>query len=113
MAFSPRNEAYSQIQGIASATDTSATEVIAAPDTDRRLYIVSICFANTGSSTTRIQVLSDTTPVWTSIAPAGGGSNFYFGEETPLILELGEAAQFQCEAASTTVYASFNAYIGP
>ena len=69
--------------GTANTTGTSTTSLIGAV-TSERIYVKSFSCANTGSTASLIsfQDGSGGTTIWTTIVPAGGGSNL--GADAPI-----------------------------
>lgn len=99
------------IRGTANSTSTSNTEVIAAQGAGNIIYLTSFSIANTSSSvSTAVHIKDGTTIVWTTVAPANGGSNHTFA--TPLKLTANTALNFAAVDAATTIYFSANGYKG-
>lgn len=99
------------VQGTSSSTGTSDTEIIAAQGGSNRIYLTSFSIANSSSTTNTVVHIKDgSTIIWTTMAPANGGSNHTF--TNPLKLTANTALNFACLSASTTVYFSANGYKG-
>jgi len=96
--------------GTATATNTTSTLIIAA-DATRRIYVRSMQFSNTGSTTVGVTVQdgSGGTALAYSIVPAGGGSNIRF--EIPIATTAATALYFACDGSSTTVRVSAQGYL--
>jgi hypothetical protein len=73
-------------------------------------YITGFSISNTGTVTSLITILSGSTVLWYTIAPAGGGSNFTF--PTPIATAAATQPTVSITTASTTIYVSLTGYIG-
>jgi hypothetical protein len=75
-------------------------------------YITGFSLSNTGITTSLITILNGAagSPLWYTIAPAGGGSNFTF--PTPIVTSAATAPYVSITTASTTIYVSLTGYIG-
>ncbi len=73
-------------------------------------YITGFSISNTGTVTSLITILSGSTVLWYTIAPAGGGSNFTF--PTPIATAATTQPTVSITTASTTIYVSLTGYIG-
>jgi hypothetical protein len=99
------------ISGVASATGTGNTEVIAAQAAGVRIYLANISVANASAATNSIVEIKDgTTVVWRTANPAGGGSNIHF--DPPLRLTAATALNFASLTGTTTAYFCASGYIG-
>jgi len=101
------------ISGLATATGTSDTAVIAAQGTGKTIYITSVSVVNTGATTSLITIETDTasakTAMWYLINPAGGGDNITF--DPPLVATASNKnVGFVAGSSSSTQYVSFNGY---
>jgi hypothetical protein len=102
----------SKQSGTANTTGTSTTSLIGAV-TSERIYVKSFSCANTGSTASLIsfQDGSGGTTLWTTIVPAGSGSNL--GADAPIFwTTAGNALYFAAGSASTTIYCSAAGYAG-
>jgi hypothetical protein len=102
----------SKQSGTANTTGTSTTSLIGAVASER-IYVKSFSCANTGSTPSLIsfQDGSGGTTLWTTIVPAGGGSNL--GADAPIFwTTAGNALYFAAGSASTTTYCSAAGYAG-
>jgi hypothetical protein len=103
------------VAGLATATGTSATAVIAAQGSGLFLYITAISVVNTGATTSLVTIEWDTasaqTAAWYMINPAGGGDNITF--PNPLKAPVANKnIGFVCGSSSTTQYVSISGYYG-
>jgi hypothetical protein len=91
------------VDGTASATDTTQTEVIAAPGAGKRNMITTIIIANTSGTADAVNIKSASTTLM--VLPTGAdGAIINFAE--PLKLELNEALNFNALTGQTTIYVS-------
>lgn len=100
------------VSGVASATGTSDTSVVAAQGASTYFYVTGFTIANTGSTTTLITFKdgSGGSALWYTIAPTTGGSNFSQGGKPIFRTSANTALYFACASASTTVYVSVTGY---
>lgn len=101
------------VSGTANSTSTSTTSLIGAV-TSNRIYVSAFSCANTGASASLIsfQDGSGGTTLWTTIVPAGGGSNLS-GNTALFKTTSGNAVFYAAGTASTTIYCSAAGYSGP
>lgn len=95
------------------ATGGTSTSLIAAVLTDR-IYVEAFSCANTGSTASLISFQDGNggSTLWTTIVPAGGGSNA--GGAAPLFwTTIGNPLYFVPATSSATVYCSASGYAGP
>ena len=99
------------LNGVASATGTADTSVIAAQGAGIRIYVTSISIANSSATTgTIVEIKDGTTVIWRTIARAEGGSNITF--DPPLRLTANTILNMAALTAATTVYFSAHGYSG-
>ena len=103
------------VSGIATATGTTDTAVIAAQGSGLYIYITSISVVNTGATTVLVTIETDTasakTAIWYLIAPAGGGQTFTF--PTPIRGSVtNKNVGFVAGGSTTTLYCSMAGYAG-
>lgn len=94
---------------ITTATNTS---VISAQGAGVKIYMTAFSCANTGANTSLIQFTSGSggSVLWTSIIPAGGGSNMTL--PTPVSTAAATALYLTTSTASTSMYCSITGYAG-
>ena len=107
--------ATNAVSGVASATGTSDTAVIAAQGASKFIYITGISVVNTGAAASLVTIETDTAStkiaIFYMIAPAGGGQSISF--PTPLKTSASNKnVGFVCGTASTTIYCSISGYYG-
>lgn len=92
--------------GVASNTDGSSTQVLAAPGAGVKYYIQAYSFVNTSATDTYVEIKSSGTVVWRASVPANGGCHL-----SGLKIECGanEAINFDPADPVTTMYASITA----
>ena len=103
------------VSGIATATGTSDTAVIAAQGSGLYIYITSISVVNTGATSVLVTIETDTasakTAIWYMIAPAGGGQSFTF--TTPIRGSVtNKNIGFVAGGSTTTLQVSIAGYAG-
>ena len=102
------------VSGCGTSTGTSGVSVIAAQGAGIKIYITSISAANTGAATSLLTIQNDPagtpTTLWTTVNPAGGGSNFTF--PTPLVATANKAVGFTAASANVTQYVCVAGYTG-
>jgi hypothetical protein len=98
--------------GNATTTGTSDTSVIAAGAGSLKNYVTGGTVYNSGATTATITVKNGSggTTLFTTIAPAGGGSNFTL--PTPVPTSAATAVYFAAGSSSTTIGISLTGYIG-
>ena len=101
------------VSGTANTTGNSTTSLVSAV-TSNRIYVSAFSCANTGASASLIsfQDGSGGTTLWTTIVPAGGGSNVD-GNTALFKTTSGNGVYFLPATASTTIYCSAAGYSGP
>jgi hypothetical protein len=107
-----QNVTGNTVSGTANTTRTSTTSLVAFVAI-KKLYITSFSCANTGTTTSLVsfQDGSAGATLWTTIVPAGGGSNL--GGPLPLFrTTAGNGLFFAAGSASTTVYCSAAGFSG-
>lgn len=103
------------VSGIATATGTTDTAVIAAQGSGLYIYITSISVVNTGATSVLVTIETDTasakTAIWYLIAPAGGGQSFTF--TTPIKGSVtNKNVGFVAGGSTTTLQVSIAGYAG-
>jgi len=94
---------------ITTATNTS---VIAAQASGVKIYLTAFSCSNTGANTSLIQFTSGSggSVLWTTIAPAGGGTNLTL--PVPVATAAATALYVTTATASTSTYCSASGYAG-
>lgn len=100
------------VKGSATTTGTSDTSVVASAGGSLRNYITGGTVYNSGATTATITVKdgSGGSTLFTTIAPAGGGSNFTL--PTPVFGTAATAVYFAAGSSSTTIGISLVGYSG-
>lgn len=95
--------------GITTATNT---QVIAAQAAGVKIYLTGFSCSNTGATTSLLQFTSGSggSVIWTTINPAGGGSNFPI--VPPVATAAATALYLTTGSASSNQYCSVTGYIG-
>lgn len=93
-----------QVNGNASNTDGTSTQVLAAGAAGIKHYITDVTLTNTSASNIYVELKDGTTVKWTFPVPANGGVTHHF--RTPLAGTAATAWNFDPSAAATTVYCS-------
>jgi|ERR1041384_321608 len=107
------NSEFAPVQGFASATDTSDTQVIAAPGAGYKLLITCVVVYNANSSSgTGVLLKSNSTTKWGPIPAPSGKGGCVIPLEPPLTLNENEALKFATQDAVTTVTVSAVGYKG-
>lgn len=101
------------ISGSATTTGTSDTSVIASAGAGLKNYVTGLSVWNSGATTATITLKNGSggSTIWTTIAPAGGGSN-PITISPPVPTSTATAVYFSAGSSSTTVGISVDAYIG-
>jgi hypothetical protein len=99
-----------QVSGVASATGTGNTAVIAAQGAGVRTYLTNISVANASTTNAIIEIKDGTTVKWRMAAPGGGGSDITF--DPPLQGSANTAWNFAALTGVTTAYCSASGYKG-
>ena len=92
-------------------TDTTSTELEAAPGAGKKIMITSLCVHNMHASVaTEIQILSGSTKIYTVPGGAGGGGGAF---TFPIELECAanEALNIKPETTGASVRGSFVGYV--
>lgn len=92
------------VNGNASNTDGSPTQVIAAGATGVKHYITDVTITNTSASNIYVELKDGTTVKWTFPVPANGGVTHHFA--SPIGGSAATAWNFDPSAAATTIYCS-------
>ena len=92
------------VNGNASNTDGTSTQVLAAGASGIKHYITDVTLTNTSSSNIYVELKDGTTAKWTFPVPANGGVTHHFA--TPIGGTAATAWNFDPSAAATTVYCS-------
>jgi hypothetical protein len=92
------------VNGNASNTDGTSTQVIAAAASGVRTYLTDVTLTNTSASNIYVEMKDGTTVKWTFPVPATSGVTHHFG--SPLGGTAATAWNFDPSAATTTVYCS-------
>lgn len=96
------------VKGVASNTDGTATQVIAAAGSGIKLYLKKATFANTSSSTITVDIVSGSTVIWTVPVPPGGCVENFVDPLPPNAAN--EALKFDPSAATSTITCSMLAF---
>lgn len=94
------------IRGRATATDTTATTVIAAQGSGVKAYLTSITAQNSSSTNTTLDVISGSTTIWSIPVPANAGAALSFPVPLPPNA-ANEALKFQASTGVTTLTVCF------
>lgn len=95
--------------GTGSATDTSATQVIAAPGANKRLFISSIIVSNSSATASEVTLKDGTTTIMVIPAPADSGA--VLNLHVHLKLSENTALNFTSADSVTTMKVSAVGYI--
>lgn len=103
------------VSGIATATGTTDTALIAAQGAGLYVYITSLAVVNTGATSVLVTIETDTasakTAIWYMTAPAGGGMTHTF--TTPIRGSVtNKNVGFVAGGSTTTLYVSASGYAG-
>ena len=96
------------VNGNASNTDGSSTQVLAAGAAGVKHYITDVTITNTSASNIYVELKDNTTVKWTFPVPANGGVTHHFS--SPLGGTAATAWNFDPSAAATTVYCSVSGF---
>jgi hypothetical protein len=101
------------VSGVATQTGTTSTSLIGAVASNR-IYLAAFSCYNSGSSASVVlfQDGSAGTTIWSTIVPAGGGSNLD-GNTAMARTTSGNALYFAPQTSSTTVGCSAAGFSGP
>lgn len=97
-----------QVNGTASNTDGTSTQVLAAGASGIKHYITDVTLANTSASDIYVELKDGSTAKWVFPVPANGGVTHQF--RTPLGGTAATAWNFDPSAAATTVYCSVSGF---
>jgi hypothetical protein len=97
----------------AAITDTTSTQVIAAPAAGNRILVTSLCITNAHATQgTVVTILSGSTVKWrVYCAPVGGGFADTFA--MPLACAAAEALNAQCVTTGASVLVNAIGYTAP
>ena len=101
------------VSGSASATTTSATQIIAAPSATRRIYVTAVQCGRTDAGSSAISVALNDTAATTLVLPnsgGGGGSNATFS--APLTVPAATALTFAMSSNTSTIYCNAQGFTG-
>jgi hypothetical protein len=98
------------LNGTASATTTSDTQVIAAQGVDVKIHVTDIIIANSSATNTQVDIKDGGTIKLTYPAPSTGGAVHRLG--TPLAISLNSPLNFASHDAATTIAVSALGYKG-
>lgn len=96
------------VKGVASNTDGTATQVLAAAGAGIKLYLKKATFANTSAATVTVDIVSGSTVIWTVPVPPGGCVENFDAPLPPNAAN--EALKFDPSAATTTITCSMLAF---
>ena len=96
------------VNGTASNTDGTSTQVLAAGAAGVKHYITDVTIANTSSSNIYVELKDGSTAKWVFPVPANGGVTHSFA--TPVGGTAATAWNFDPSGATTTVYCSVSGY---
>lgn len=96
------------VNGNASNTDGSSTQVLAAGAAGIKHYITDVTITNTSSSNIYVELKDNTTVKWTFPVPANGGVTHSF--KSPLAGTAATAWNFDPSASATTIYCSVSGF---
>jgi hypothetical protein len=96
------------VNGNASNTDGTSTQVLAAGASGVKHYITDVTISNTSSSNIYVELKDGSTAKWTFPVPANGGVTHSF--RVPLGGTAATAWNFDPSAAATTVYCSVSGF---
>lgn len=102
------------LSGVATATGTTAANVISAQGAGVKIYITRAIIANTGATTSLVTIQDNPTSTPTTLAyainPAGGGSNMVF--DPPLVSTANHPVGWTPGSSSSTQYVTLIGYAG-
>lgn len=96
------------VNGNASNTDGTSTQVLAAGAAGVKHYITDITITNMSATDIYVELKDNTTVKWTFPVPANGGVTHHFA--SPLAGTAATAWNFDPSAAATTVYCSVSGF---
>ncbi len=96
------------VNGNASNTDGTSTQVLAAGAAGVKHYITDITITNMSATNIYVELKDNTTVKWTFPVPATGGVTHHFA--SPLAGTAATAWNFDPSAAATTVYCSVSGF---
>ena len=96
------------VNGNASNTDGSSTQVLAAGAAGIKHYITDVTITNTSASNIYVELKDGTTVKWTFPVPANGGVTHHFA--SPIGGTAATAWNFDPSAAATTIYCSVSGF---
>jgi len=92
------------VNGNASNTDGTSTQIIAAAAAGVKIYLTDVTLTNTSASNIYVEMKDGTTVKWTFPLPANSGVTHHF--RSPIGGTAATAWNFDPSAAATTVYCS-------
>jgi len=101
------------ISGLANTSTTNSIQVVAAQAAGLKIYVTGFSIANTGATNTLVTFQNGSgasLPIWTTIAPTTGGSNYQF--LTPIATSAATGLFAQAASSTANLYISVNGYIG-
>jgi hypothetical protein len=101
------------VTGAGSATNTSATAIIAAVSTARRIYVTAAQCGRTDAGTTAIHVtLNDDASTVVVLPNSGGGSFVPVVFPNPLTVTASSGLTFTASDSITTIYCNAQGFTG-
>jgi hypothetical protein len=100
----PNSAIGDYVNGNASNTDGTSTQVLAAGASGIKHYITDVTITNTSASNIYVELKDGTSVKWTFPVPANSGVTHHFG--TPIGGTAATAWNFDPSAAATTIYCS-------
>jgi hypothetical protein len=101
------------VSGSASATTTSAAQIIAAPAATRRIYVAAVQCGRSDTGSSAISVALNDNATTTLVLPnsgGGGGSNATFS--VPLTVPAATALTFAASGNTSTIYCNAQGFTG-
>ncbi len=100
------------VSGVASATDTTSTSVIANSAAGIKIYITGIVIVNTGNTTANVNIQNGSggTTLLVGIAPAGNGQTIAL--PVPIPTSAATGVYFASGTNSSTIYVTVTGYKG-
>jgi hypothetical protein len=112
-AAAQEQDASNLVSGSGSATNTAATQIIAAPSSTRRIYVTGVQCARNDAGTSAVFVTLNDTSSTVIVLPnsgGGGGSNMVFA--SPLTVASATALTFTASGSISTIYCNAQGFTG-
>lgn len=112
-AFGQTPDVAALVSGAGSATDTSATTIIAALTAPRRIYVTAAQCGRTDAGTTAVRVTFNDDASTVMVLPNSGGGGFVTAQfPSPLTVAASSGFKFTASGSISTIYCNAQGFTG-